>query len=92
MVSTQGQFPSYVFARGSDVEIKFEVASLAYEKSMGGQNGAVGIGDREAKFTGAVLSAGKRGRQEKQKRGVDEGAVQIDSPESAGLPENILQG
>jgi len=88
MVSTQRQFFGAVFAAGSSVEGKFEVACLADEKAVSGQDGAVGIGDSEAEFAGAILRAERWDEQEKES-GVDQDCVdrktaQMDSPRSAG--------
>jgi len=58
MVGAQRQLPGSVFAGGSGVEGEFEVAGLANKKAVNGQDGAVGIGDGEAEFTGAILRAG----------------------------------
>ncbi len=98
MVSAQRQLLGRVFAAGSGVEGEFEVACLADEKSVGGQNGAVRIGDREAKFAGAILRARQRGAQQEQQCGIDQDSVcrdkaQMDSPRSAGgRLTNSLQG
>ena len=80
----------------SGVEGEFEVACLADEKAVGGQDGTVGIGDREAEFAGAILRASQRGDEQEKKCGVDQGGVdrntaQMDSPRSAGMPGDILQ-
>ena len=89
MVSAQRQFFGDVFTVGSGVEGEFEVACLADEKAVGDQDGAVGIGDGEAKFAGAILRAGQ-GRDEQEKKGgvdqdgVDRNTAQMDSPKSAG--------
>jgi len=58
MVGAQRQLLGGVFASGSGVEGEFEMACLADEKAVGGQDGAVGIGDGEAEFAGAILGAG----------------------------------
>jgi hypothetical protein len=89
VVSTQRQFFGDVFAVGSSLEGKFEVACLADEKAVGGQDGTVGIGDGEAEFAGAILRARQRGDNQEQKRGNDQGGVdrntaQMDSPRPAG--------
>jgi hypothetical protein len=84
MVSAQRQFFGDVFAVGSSVEDEFEVACLADEKAVGDQDGAVGIGDGEAKFAGAILCAGRRGDEQEKKDGVDRNTAQMDSPRSAG--------
>jgi hypothetical protein len=89
MVSAQRQFFGDVFTVGSSVEGEFEVACLADEKAVGDQDGAVGIGDGEAKFAGAILRAGRRGDEQEKKDGVDQSGVdrntaQMDSPRSAG--------
>jgi hypothetical protein len=84
MVSTQRQFFGDVFAVGSSVEGKFEVACLADEKAVGGQDGAVGIGDGEAEFAGAILRASQRGEKQEKKSGVDRNTAQMDSPRAAG--------
>jgi len=65
------------------------MACLADEKSVGGQDGAVGIGDGETEFAGAILRAGQWGDQKENKRGADQGGLgqdkaQMDSPRSAG--------
>ena len=92
MVSAQRQFPSDVFSVGSGVEGEFEVACLADEKAVGGQDGTVGIGDSEAKFAGAVLRASERGEEQEKKGGVNQNTAQMDSPRSAGeCLEDILQ-
>jgi hypothetical protein len=94
MVSTQRQFFGDVFAGRSSVEGEFEVACLADEKAVGDQDGAVGIGDGEAKFAGAILCAGQR-RDEQEKKGsidqdgidqdgIDRNTAQMDSPRPAG--------
>jgi hypothetical protein len=83
MVSTQRQFFGDVFAVGSSVEGEFEVACLADEKAVGGQDSAVGIGDGEAEFAGAILRA-ERGDEQEQEGGVDRNTAQTDSPRSAG--------
>ena len=88
MVSTQRQFFGDVFAGRSSVEGEFEVACLADEKAVGGQDSAVGSGDGEAKFAGAILRA-ERGDEQEKKGGVDQGCVdrntaQMDSPRPAG--------
>jgi hypothetical protein len=89
MVGTQRQFLSDIFAVGSGVEGEFEVACLADEKTVGGQDGAVGIGDREAEFAGAILCASERDDKQEQKCGVDQGVdrntAQMGSPRSAGI-------
>jgi len=95
MVSTQRQFFGAVFAAGSSVEGKFEVACLADEKAVSGQDGAVGIGDSEAEFAGAILCPSQRGGEQEQECGVDQGGVdrntaQIDSPRSAGDASEIF--
>jgi len=87
MVSTQRQFFGDVFAVGSGVEGEFEVACLADEKAVSGQDGAVGC-DGEAEFAGAILRA-ERGDEQEKKGGVDQGCVdrntaQMDSPRPAG--------
>jgi hypothetical protein len=89
MVSAQRQFPGDVFAIRSGVEAEFEVACLADEKSVGGHDGTVGIGDSEAEFAGAILGASQRGDEHEQECGVDQGGVdrnttQMDSPRPAG--------
>jgi len=91
MVGAQRQLLGGVFAVGSGVEGKFEVAGLADEKAVGGQDGAVGIGDGEAEFAGAILRAGERGDKQEKKCGVDQGTAQRDSPRSAGGLGDILQ-
>jgi hypothetical protein len=91
MVSAQRQLLGGVFAVGSSVEGEFEVACLADEKAVGGQDGAVGIGDGEAEFAGAILPAGERADKQEKKCGVDQGTAQMDSPRSAGMPWDILQ-
>jgi hypothetical protein len=92
MVSAQRQFFGDVFAVGNRVEGEFEVACLADEKAVGGQDGAVGIGDDEAKFAGAILRAGERGEEQEKKGSVDQNTAQMDSPRSAGeCLEDILQ-
>ena len=73
VVGAQRQLLGGVFAGGSGVEREFEMACLADEKAVGGQDGAVGIGDGEAEFAGAILRAGQRGTQQEQKCGVDQG-------------------
>src|SRR6266851_1010905 len=95
MVSAQGQFPGVVFAGRSSVEGEFEVACLADEKAVSGQDGAVGIGDSEAEFAGAILCPSQRGGEQEQECGVDQGGVdrntaQIDSPRSAGDASEIF--
>jgi len=92
MVSAQRQFFGDVFAVGSRVEGEFEVACLADEKAVGGQDSAVGIGDGETKFAGAVLRAGERREEREKKGGVDQNTAQMDSPRSAGeCLKDILQ-
>jgi len=88
MVSAQRQFPGDVFAGRSGVEGELEVACLADEKAVGGQDGTVGIGDSEAKFAGSILRA-ERGDEQEKEGGVDQGCVdrntaQMDSPRPAG--------
>jgi len=98
MVSAQRQLLGSVFAGGSGVEGKLEMAGLADEQAVGSQDSAIGIGDREAKFAGAILGAGQRGTQQEQKCGVDQGVdrggdrekAQIDSPKSAGDASGIV--
>ena len=60
------------------------MAGQTDEKAVGGQGGTVGIGDGEAEFAEAILRAGQRRDQQEKKRGVDQGAAQMDSPGSAG--------
>ena len=65
------------------------MAGLADEKSVGGQDGAVGIGDGEAELAGAILRASQRTDQQENKYGADQGGLgrdeaQIDSPGTAG--------
>jgi hypothetical protein len=91
MVGAQRQLLGRVFAVGSSVEAEFEVACLADEKAVGGQDGAVGIGDGEAEFTGAILGAGEQGDKQEKKCGVDQDTAQMDSPRSAGSLGDILQ-
>jgi hypothetical protein len=88
MVSAQRQFPDDVFAGRSGVDGEFEVTCLADEKAVGGQDSAIGIGDSEAEFAGAILRA-ERGDEQEKKGGVDQGCVdrntaQMDSPRPAG--------
>jgi hypothetical protein len=90
MVSAQRQFFGDVFTVGSSVEGEFEVACLADEKAVGDQDGAVGIGDGEAKFAGAILRAGRRGEEQEKKGGVDRNTAQMDSPKSAGMPRGYF--
>ena len=90
MVGAQRQFFGGVFAGGSGVEGEFEVACLADKKAVGGQDGAVGIGDGEAEFAGAILRAGQRGDEQEKKSGVGQDAAQKDSPRSAGDALQIL--
>ena len=89
MVSAQRQFFGDVFAGGSGVEGEFEVACLTDEKAVDDQDGAVGIGDGEAKFAGTILRAGRRRDEQEKKGGIDQDGVerntaQMDSPKSAG--------
>ena len=58
VVSAQRQFFGDVFAGGTGVEGEFEVACLADEKAVGGQDGAVGIADGDPEFAGAILRTG----------------------------------
>jgi len=56
---------------------------------VGGQNRAVGIGDREAEFAGAILRASERGDEQEQECCVDQDGVarnttQMNSPRPAG--------
>jgi len=90
MVSAQRQFFGDVFAVGSRVEGEFEVACLADEKAVGGQDGTVGIGDDEAKFAGAVLRAGERGDEQEKEGGDDRNTAQMDSPRPAGNTVGIF--
>jgi hypothetical protein len=95
MVSAQRQFPGDVFAGRSGVEGEFEVACLADEKAVGGQDGTIGIGDSDAEFAGAILRASQRGGEQEQECGVDQGGVdrntaQIDSPRAAGNASEIF--
>ena len=60
MVSAERQFFGGVFAGGGGVKGELEVAGLTDQKAVGGQDGSVGIGDREAEFAGAILGAGER--------------------------------
>jgi hypothetical protein len=95
MVSAQGQFPGDVFAVRGGVEGEFEVACLTDEKTAGGQDGAVGIGDCEAKFAGSILRASQRGGEQEQEcsvnqDGVDRNTAQIDSPRSGGTPRRYF--
>lgn len=60
MISAERQLFGGVFAGGRGVKGEFEVAGLADQKAVGGENGAVGIGDREAEFAGAILGAAER--------------------------------
>src|SRR5450755_436146 len=83
MISAQRHLLGGVFAVGSGIEGEFEMACLAYEKAMGGQDGAVGIGYGEAQLTGAILRAGQQGDQEEKECDVDQGTAQMDSPRSA---------
>ena len=66
MVSAQRQFPGAVFAGRSGIEGEFEVACLADEKAVGGQDGTIGIGDSEAEFAGAILCPSQRGGEQEQ--------------------------
>jgi hypothetical protein len=65
------------------------VGRLADEKAVGGQDSAVGVGDGEAKFAGAVLRA-ERGEEQEKKGGVDRKTAQMDSPRSAGMPRGYF--
>jgi hypothetical protein len=84
MISAERQLLGDVFAVGSSVKGEFEMACLADEKAMGGQDGDIGISDGEAQFTGAILRAAWRGDQQERECGVDQSAAQMDSPRSAG--------
>src|SRR5260370_14707977 len=84
MVSAERQFFGDVFASGRDVKGEFEVARLADEKSVRGHDGAIGVRDGEPEFSGAILCARQRDAEKEQKRGVDVGAAQIDSPKATG--------
>ena len=71
------------------------MAGLADEKSVGGQDGAVGIGDGEAEFAGAILRVRQRSDQQENKCGADQGGLgrdkaQMDSPKSAGDASRIF--
>jgi hypothetical protein len=66
------------------------VARLADEKAVGGQDSAVGVGDGEVKFAGAVLRASERGEEQEKKGGVDRKTAQMDSPRSAGMPRGYF--
>jgi hypothetical protein len=95
MVSAQRQFLGDVFAVEAGVEGEFEVACLADEKTVGGQDGTVGIGDSEAEFAGAILRPSQRGREQEKKCSVDQGGVdrntaQMDPPRSAGTPRKYF--
>jgi hypothetical protein len=59
------------------------VARLADEKAVGGQDSAVGVGNRKAEFAGAILRA-ERGDEQEKKGGIDRKTAQMDSPRSAG--------
>src|ERR1700686_1940226 len=84
MVSAQRQFFGDVFAVGSSVEGEFEVACLADEKAVGGDDGTIGIGDSEAEFAGAILCPSQWGGEQEQECGVDRNTAQMDSPRPAG--------
>jgi hypothetical protein len=84
MISAQRQFFGDVFSVRSGVEGEFEVACLADEKAVDGQDGTVGIGDGEAKFAGSILRASKRGDEQEKEDGVDRNTAQMDSPRPAG--------
>ena len=86
MVSAQRQFLGDVFAIGSSVEGELEVACLADQKAVGGQDSTIGIGDSEAEFAGAILCAGERGDEQEKEGGVDRNTAQMDSPRPAGRP------
>ena len=64
---------------------------------MGGQDGAFGIGDREAELTGAILRARRQRHQQEQECGVDQGGrgrdrAQTDFSEiGGGCLRDILQ-
>ena len=65
------------------------MACLTDEKAVDDQDGAVGIGDGEAKFAGTILRAGRRRDEQEKKGGIDQDGVerntaQMDSPKSAG--------
>src|SRR5271165_637251 len=83
MVSPQWQFFGGVFATRGSSKSEFEVARLADQKTMGRQDSSVGIGDREAKLTGAILRANRRNAQQQRQRSDDENNAQIHSPNSA---------
>lgn len=77
MVSPQRQLPGGVFAAGRGVKREFEVACLADKAAVGRQYSAVGIGDREAKFAGAILRADDRDAQQEHQSGDDDDKAQI---------------